>query len=312
MELGLMVEPQMGGSYADLVSLAKWAEASGFDTFARSDHYFSSGAPPHVTDALTSLGGLAHETQRIKLTALVTPITFRHPGVIAKTASTLSEMSDGRFELGVGTGWMELEHEVFGIRLPPLGERFDRLEQALAYLWTAFGRRTGGFHGSHYGLADVDVLPQVGTAAPIVIGGSGMKRTPALAGTYADEYNMFVTGQSVLDARLAVMRRAATEAGRDPDRIKLSMAVSPVVGDDAADYAERLAERASARDMTPEEYETVLDERHIPHGTADLVGEQFDEMASWGVDRVYLQQFEPLDGIDLDAVRRTAALLRDL
>lgn len=309
MELGFMVEPQIGGSYADLVRLATWAEANGFASFARADHYFSSRPAPHVTDALTSLAGLARETTSIKLTVLVTPITFRHPAVIAKTAATLSEMADGRFELGVGTGWMELEHEVFGLDLPPLGERFDRFEESLGYLWSAFGRSHGGFHGEHFVLADVDVLPTVGTSVPLVIGGSGMRRTPALAGRYADEYNMFVTGQEVLGKRLAVMREAARTAQRDPDRIKVSMAVAPVVGDDRADYHARRDERAAARKMAPPDYEAMLAERHIPHGTADEVASQFTEMASWGVHRIYLQQLDPLDAIDLDGVARTAALL---
>lgn len=302
MELGLMVEPQMGGTYQQLLDLAQWAEAAGLDSFARSDHYLNMTHPEHATDALTSFGGLARETTTINLTVLVTPLTFRHPGVIAKTAGTLHEMSGGRFELGVGTGWMEAEHEAFAIDLPPLGERFDRFEDALGYLWAAFGRTSGPHGGPHFRLADIEVLPRVGEHTPIIIGGSGMKRTPTLAGRFADEYNMFATDRATLDERLAVMRRSAVAAGRDPDAIKISMAVSPMSGRDKADYAERLAASAGSRGMRPDEYARMLTDRGVPHGTVDHVAEAITAWTTWGVDRVYLQQFEPLATIDVDRV----------
>lgn len=309
MEVGLMVEPQVGGTYDELLELARWAEAAGVDAFARSDHYTNMAHSAHATDALTTFGGLARETERIKLTVLVTPLTFRHPGVIAKTAATLMEMSGDRFELGIGTGWMEAEHEQFGIELGPLGQRFNRFEEALGYLWAAFGRSQGGFSGEHFQLADFDVLPEVGERAPIVIGGSGMKRTPSLAGRYADEYNMFVTDRETLDARLAVMRDAATAAGRDPDAIKVSMVVSPVVGSDQADYEQAMERRAADRDMPPDEYRELLDGRGIPHGTADAVAARLREIGTWGVARIYLQDFAALDHIDTD---RWGVLVRAL
>lgn len=312
MEIGLMVEPQVGGTYPRLLELAKWAEAEGFDAFARSDHYLSSGSAPHVTDALTSFGGLAAETSVIRLTVLVTPITFRHPAVIAKTAGTLNEMSGARFELGVGTGWMELEHEAFGIALPAMGLRYSRFEEALEYLWAAFGRTAGGFSGEHFTLADIDVVPSVGQTTPIVIGGSGAKKTPTLAGRYADEYNVFTMAKAPLEARVGVMRAAAKDAGRDAGAIKVSMAVNPIVADDEAAHRELLAERAAARNIEVDEYVAMLDDRHIPHGTADRVASQFAAIASWGVGRVYLQQFAALDEIDTDLVGQTAALIRGL
>ncbi len=310
MELGLMVEPQVGGTYDELAALAKWAEATGLDAFARSDHYTNMATSTHATDALTSFGGLARETSSIKLTVLVTPLTFRHPAVIAKTAATLDEMSGGRFELGIGTGWMEPEHDLFGMELGPLGQRFDRLEEALGYLWAAFGRAPGGFSGVHFDLADIEVLPRVEESTPIVIGGSGMKRTPTLAGRYADEYNMFVTGKETLDARLAVMRTAADTAGRDADAIKISMAVSPVFGSDRSEYEQALARRAAGRNMDAADYVAVLDDRDIPHGTVDAVAERLTEMASWGVGRFYLQQFAALDDVDTESLATLTEALR--
>jgi alkanesulfonate monooxygenase SsuD/methylene tetrahydromethanopterin reductase-like flavin-dependent oxidoreductase (luciferase family) len=312
METGLMVEPQVGGTYAELLELAQWAEHHGFDSFARSDHYMNMATSASATDALTTFGGLARETERIKLTVLVTPLTFRHPAVLAKTAGTLHEMSGGRFELGVGTGWMEPEHETFGLELPQLGRRFDRFEEALGYLWAAFGRADGGYSGDYFTLGDVAVLPRVGDGAPIIIGGSGMKRTPTLAGTYADEYNMFVTTQETLDARVTVMREAAIAAGRSPEAIKVSMAVSPIVGDDESDYQDQLRSRAVARGLEPDAYAERLTEAGVPHGTSDEVVAKFAEIASWGVDRVYLQSFSALHEVDTERLGKTAAQLRSM
>lgn len=312
MQIGLMVEPQVGGTYAELLDLARWAEAQGFDAFARSDHYLNMSTSAHATDALTTMAGLARDTRRIRLTVLVTPVTFRHPAVIAKTAATIAEMSDDRFELGMGTGWMEPEHELFGIDLPPLGSRFDQFEESLGYVRAAFDRHGGGFSGERFRLADIPVLPSVDAAVPIIIGGSGMRRTPTLAGRYADEYNMFATTRATLEARATVMREAAAEAGRDPDAIALSMVTSPIVGDDDAEYAERLGAAAAARDLEPEAYAERLDEIGMPHGTADAVAAQYAEIASWGVGRVYLQSFSALADVDTERIGKTADLIRGI
>jgi alkanesulfonate monooxygenase SsuD/methylene tetrahydromethanopterin reductase-like flavin-dependent oxidoreductase (luciferase family) len=204
-----MVEPQLGGSYERLLALARWAEDIGLDSFARSDHYLHFGTSSPATDALTTFGGLARETERIQLVVLVTPITFRHPAVIAKTAATIDEMSGGRLGLGIGTGWMEPEHEAFGMDLPDLTERFDRFAETLAYVRAATSG-SGGFRGTHYELRPIDVLPRP-EALPIIVGGSGMRRTPTLAGRFADEYNIFTCERELFEQRVAVMRAAPDE-----------------------------------------------------------------------------------------------------
>ncbi len=203
MELGLMVEPQFGGSYQRLLELARWSEEQGLDAFARSDHYLNGEESAHATDALTSFGGLASETERIELVSLVSPLTFRHPGVLAKTAATLDEMSGGRFALGIGTGWMEAEHDAFGIELYTLREGFSRLFETLSYVRAAFAG-TEGFSGRHYDLAaGFEVLPRP-VNVPIVVGGSGMKKTPTMAGRFADEYNMFATDTETIEKRICI------------------------------------------------------------------------------------------------------------
>ena len=154
MELGLMTEPQLGMTYAELLGAARFAERAGLAVFARSDHFdFPRFDSPHATEAFTTLAGLAEATERIELCVLVSPITFRHPGIIAKMSATIDEMSGGRLALGVGTGWMPEEHELLGLDFPELGERFDRFEESLAYLTAAFSGEGRGFTGEHYTLA---------------------------------------------------------------------------------------------------------------------------------------------------------------
>lgn len=311
MEVAFMTEPQAGGTYAELLDLALWAEKEGFDAFARSDHYQDGGSSVPATDAFATLAGLARETSTIKLNVLVSPLTFRHPGNIAKVAATIDEMSGGRLELGVGTGWMESEHQVFGFHFPPWKERFERLEETLAYLRAAFGRVPGGFDGRYYRLADVPILPEPTGALPIVIGGGGPRKTPTLAGRYGDELNMFSRSVEDLVARRDVMREAAADAGRDPTAIKLTLVGYPIIGDDEADYRDRLAARAANRGREVDEYEAFLESRGMLAGTVEQVREQLDRFADVGVGRYYVQVYAPLRDIDRDDAGRVLALLSD-
>lgn len=304
MEFGLMVEPQMGGTYTELLTLARAAEDAGFTAFARSDHYLAGEDSAAATDALTTIGGLARETDSIKLTVLVTPLTFRHPGVIAKTAATLDEMSGGRFELGVGTGWMESEHRAFGIQLPEIRARFSLLFETLAYIHAATGRSNGGFIGRHFRLEDIEVLPQPAEQLPIIIGGMGKQRTPSIAGRFADEYNMFACNAADLAARLQVMESSATEVSRDPSEVKVSITSSAIIGENEAEYREALGAAASARDKEPAELEAILNERRMLHGTYEQAAAIIADYGRQGVGRIYIQHFAPLADIDPDEVTR--------
>lgn len=302
MELGLFTEPQMGGTYEDLLRLARWAEAKGLDVFARSDHYLNMDESAAATDAMATLAGLARDTQRIQLAVLVAPLTFRHPAVMAKTAATIDEMAGGRLAFGVGTGWMESEHEAFGLDLPDLGERFEKLTEALAYMRAAFDEGAAGFSGSHYSLQEVNVLPKPRGPLPIIVGGAGPRKTPTLAGRYADEYNSFVGRIDTLPDRLEVMRDAAVAAGRDPDSITVSLAGPAVVGRDRSDFADVIGERAAERDMSPTDYEAMLQERKIPHGTPEQAAASIIGYRSSSVGRYYLQEYAALTDIDTDLV----------
>jgi len=299
MELGLFTEPQLGGSYRRLVELAQWAEDNGLDAFARSDHYLHGETTAHATDALVSLAGVASETDSIRLITLVSPITFRHPAVMAKAATTIDEISGGRFTLGVGTGWMESEHEAFGMELPAIGERFERLTEALGYIRTVF-EGGGTVDGEYYSLNAPSVSPAGSDDLKIVIGGSGKRRTPTLAGQFADEYNLFVTDGESFAQRVGVMREAAQRAGRNPDEILISMAGPAWVYEDDAAHREALAERGAKKDLSSDEYSAFLDERNVPHGPPERASEAIRRMADLGVGRYYVQEFSSLEEVDLD------------
>jgi alkanesulfonate monooxygenase SsuD/methylene tetrahydromethanopterin reductase-like flavin-dependent oxidoreductase (luciferase family) len=298
MEFGLMVEPQMGGTYKDLLAIARAAEKAGYASIARSDHYLADEKSLPATDALTTMAGLARETESIKLTVLVTPLTFRHPGVIAKTATTLDEMSGGRFELGVGTGWMESEHRVFGIKLPELRTRFSLLFETLAYVHSVVGRTSGGYSGRHFNLEDIDILPRPAAKLPIIVGGLGMKRTPAIAGRFADEYNTFACDAETLAGRVGVMTATAAEVGRDAGAVKVSITTQALIGDDESEYRDVLGAAAAEQEKDAGELETTYRDRRMLHGTFDQAAEQVAQYAAEGVGRIYIQHYSPLQELD--------------
>lgn len=303
MELGLFVEPQLGGSYERLVELAQWSEKCGLAAFARSDHYFHREVTAHATDAMVSLAGVATATETIRLVTLVSPITFRHPAVMAKAATTLDEISAGRFTLGVGTGWMESEHEAFGMDLPPVGERFDRLAEALAYIRAVFNGG-GVVDGEHYSLRAPSILPEGSEGLRIVVGGEGRTKTPTLAGRFADEYNMFVTDAETLAQRVSVMKGAAEAVGRDPHEVMVSMAGPGFVYEDDETYHAALTARGAKKDMSPYEYEAFLDTRLVPHGPPWRARKGIERLAELGVGRYYVQEMTSLEDVDLTRLAR--------
>lgn len=296
-----MTEPHLGGTYEQQLEAAKWAEVEELTSFARCDHYLSGGDPtPSATDAFAVLAGLARETSDIRLCVLVTPITFRHPAVIVKNATTIDEMSGGRLDLGIGTGWMELEHEAFGMPFPDWGERWSRFEEALDYLEAAFGPDPAVFDGRHYTL-NANVRPKP-TGIRTVIGGSGAKRTPTLAGTRADEYNFFLCPADEARAKIAVMREAAGD--RDVEATVMGPAI---VGRDETAYQERLSRSAARRGVTPEEIEKRYVDSGLLVGTPQRVAETVAALEEAGVQRIYVQW---LDLEDLDGMRDSVTIVR--
>ncbi len=309
MQWALMTEPHTGMSYDTLLAMAQFAERSGLDAFARSDHFFADRIDrPNATDAFATLAGLARDTNRVELVVLVSPITFRHPGVIAKSAATIDEMSAGRFALGVGTGWMEAEHVKFGLPFPALGERFARLEESFAYLHHALGRASGPYAGDYYALENSDVYPRR-PGVRLIVGGTGERRTPRLAGTYGDEYNFTLRPEADPKVRIGRVRAAAERAGRDPGSITLSVMTQVVTGETPPEFARNLARVAAADPWGSDP--TTIEKHHrgrgLPIGTGPEVRERIAQIAALGVSRIYVQHFGPYE---TDLLEETFGVLR--
>ena len=302
MDLRIFTEPQQGASYDDLLRVARAAEDGGFSAFFRSDHFLAMGdgdGLPGPTDAWTSLAGLARETSTIRLGTLVTSATFRSPGILAVQVAQVDQMSGGRVELGLGAGWFEAEHAAYAVPFPPVGERFDRLAEQLEIitgLWETAAGETFSFSGAQYTVTDSPALPKpVQPRIPVIIGGMGRKRTPALAARFATEYNgVFVSPQDTA-TQFARVRDACEQAGRDPGELTFSSAVTVAVGKDDAE----VARRAQAIGADVDELRRI--------GVAGTPAEAVDALgrfAEVGSTRAYLQV---LDLSDLDHVELIAS-----
>lgn len=303
MELRIFTEPQQGASYDDLVAVAKRAEDLGFGAFFRSDHYLAMGdvsGRPGPSDAWITLAGIARETSTIRLGTLVTSATFRLPGVLAIEVANVDAMSGGRVELGLGAGWFEQEHAAYGIPFPPTGERFDRLQEQLEIitgLWSATDAYS--FDGTHYQLKDSPALPKpaqrngIRGGVPVVIGGHGKKRTPALAARYADEFNVAFSPLDVARAQFGRVREAAEKIGRAADSLTYSAAQVVCVGRDEAQLDRRAA--AIGRDKAQLREDGVA-------GTPAEAVDRLAALAEAGAERVYLQVLDLHDLEQLDLI----------
>ncbi len=299
MDFRVFVEPQQGATYSQLLAVAQTAESLGFSAFFRSDHYLAMKCEglPGPTDSWVTLAGIARETATIRLGTLVTSATFRYPGPLAISVAQIDEMSGGRVEFGIGAGWFEAEHRAYGIPFPPLGERFDRLEEQLAIItgmWATPVGETFDFAGAHYTVAGSPALPKPAQRPhpPIVIGGGGPKRTPALAARYASEFNLAFPTLEFAGTQLGRVRAALRDAGRDPDDITYSAAFVVCAARDEAELARRAA--AIGREVVELRKNSPL------VGTPEEIADRIGAFVSAGIQRVYLQL---LDLSDLDHLR---------
>ncbi len=294
MDFRAFVEPQQGGTYADQLAVARAAEALGYSAFFRSDHYvaLSGDGLPGPTDSWVTLAAIARETSSIRLGTMVTAATFRHPGPLAISVAQVDEMSSGRVELGIGAGWFEAEHRAYAIPFPPLGERFDRLTEQLRIitgLWTTPVGNTFDYSGRHYTVAESPALPKPVQSPhpPIIIGGAGAKRTPALAAAFAAEFNLPFAPADALKAQYERVAAALTDAGRAPDSLTYSAAFVLCAGRDDAE----IARRADAIGWEVDELRNNSPVAGTPAEIADKLG----TFASIGVQRVYLQLLDMSD-----------------
>jgi F420-dependent oxidoreductase-like protein len=285
----VLMEPRHGARYAEILALALATERAGFDAFFRSDHLM--GVDPHdptyrPTDCWTTLAGLARETARVRLGALVGAATFRQPGLLATIVASVDEMSGGRVELGLGTGWYEREHAAFGIPFPPRAERFDRLEEQLAVITGLWAGPGFTFEGAHYRVEENAGPPRPAQDPhpPIIIGGTGPKRTPAIAARYASEFNGALTvdgGAAGLRDRFAVFARACEGIGRDPADARRSAVLPVACGATPAETERRAAVIGSE-----------LMRANAAIGSPAQVAERIGELADAGADTVYLHIYD--------------------
>lgn len=303
MRLVIFTEPQQGASYDDQLRVARAAEDSGFEGYFRSDHFVRMGGGnplPGPTDSWVTLAGLAVQTSRIRLGTLVTSATFRLPGPLAIAVAQADAMSGGRIELGLGSGWFEAEHAAYGIPFPPVAERFDRLEEQLEIitgLWDTPAGSSYHFQGKHYQVIDSPALPKpVQTPRPpVIVGGHGKKRTPALAARFADEFNVPFAALADIPPQYERVRAACKAIGRDELPV-FSAAVTVCVGTDDAS----VRRRASAIGRTPEKLRAT-------GGVVGTPGEAIETIhayASAGATRLFLQV---MDLTDLDHVELIAS-----
>lgn len=303
MDFRVFLEPQQGATYDDQLAVAQAAESLGYSAFFRSDHYvaMSGEGLPGPTDSWVTLAGIARETSSIRLGTLVTSATFRFPGPLAISVAQVDAMSRGRIEFGIGAGWFEAEHRAYGIPFPALGERFNRLEEQLEIItamWATPLGQTYDFTGTHYTITASPALPKPVQLPhpPIIIGGGGARRTPALAARYAAEFNLAFPTLEFAPVQIGRVRTALQTTGRGADDIIFSAAFAVCAGRDDAEVARRAT--AISRDVDELRANTPL------AGTPGEIVDRLAPFAEAGVQRVYLQL---LDTGDLEHLEFFAA-----
>jgi F420-dependent oxidoreductase-like protein len=307
----LMIEGQEGVSWDDWLALADTAERLGFEGLFRSDHYFSGDGVGGrgSTDAWTVLAALAARTERIRLGTLVSPVTFRLPSVLAKSAATVDAISGGRVEIGMGAGWWTEEHTQFGFPFPSTIERFEMLEEQLEIVHRLFTEDRFTFEGKHYALSDAEFLPKPvqRPRPPIVIGGKKvgpwMQR---LIGAWADEFNTVGGAPEEVRDRFERARDGVAAAGRAPDSLVTSLMTWVFVAPTEDEYVTKL-ERARSIDPTAGSFDAYRAdiEADCIVGAPERAAERLSEYAAAGVERIMLNHelYDDLEMLELLATQ---------
>ena len=286
---------QARGSYETLLTLSKWSEQNNIERIGLPDHYIvgkqrhNKNEPTPALDLLTASAGLVRDTEKMVYSILVSPITFRHPSVLVKMASTINDMAKGRFRLGVGTGWLEIEHDLYGIPFPDLKTRFEMLEESLLYIREALSGNNNGFQGEHYQLKEFPVEPASLQDIPIIIGGGGKVKTPTLAGKYSEEFNIYAGPKEILAKSISLFREVAGDNGRDLKKLEITTACPPVVGLTKEGVGESLTVAAKALAQTEDEIASTWREKNYLFGTPDEVASTLSMCQEVGIEAVYLQ-----------------------
>jgi F420-dependent oxidoreductase-like protein len=308
MRICLMIEGQENVTWADWRRLAVAAETAGFEGLFRSDHYMSVMAREErgSLDAWATLCALAPLTERIRLGTMVSPATFRHPSMLAKTVVTADHVSGGRVELGLGAGWQEREHAAYGFPFPALRERMDVLAEQLEIVRGSWDEGPFAFSGEHYTLAEAEHLPKPVQKPhpPLVIGGTAGPRSARLAARFADEYNTIFADAATCAERRDKVRAACEEIDRDPDTITFSLMTGLAIGEDAADVERRAVEILQWTGRPTDDPGESLREQNFVVGMVPEVLDQLRALERAGVERIFLQHLVHRDLEVLELIGR--------
>ncbi len=314
MEVTLMIEGQEDVTWADWVAIAEACERSGVGTLFRSDHYYSveDQSERGSLDALNTLAGLAAITEKLRLGTMVSPATFRHPSVFAKSIVTIDQISGGRVEPALGAGWWDREHEAYGFDLPELGPRMDAFEEQLEVITRQWDDGAFSFDGKHFKIVDLDALPKPvqRPRPPFIIGGSGGPRSLRIAARWADEYNTVFAGPEELAEMRAKLDSACEKQGRDPVTLPLSVMTGWIVGRtraDVIDYASRLSRWKGEGD----DGEKFLAEQRdaVITGTVEEAVERLRALHEAGCHRIMAQHLLHRDTEAIELIGREIAPL---
>ncbi len=261
--------------FPTVIAQAREAESAGFDSVFVMDHFYQLpmlGSPDQpMLEAYTALGALATATERVQLGTLVTGNTYRNPTLLAKIITTLDVVSQGRAILGIGTGWFELEHEQLGFEFGTFTDRFNRLDEALQIILPMLQGERPTFSGTWYRASEALANPRFRDRIPLMIGGSGEKKTIPLAARHFDHLNV-IAGFDELPGKLAVVRRRCEEIGRDPATLETSMLVTALVDDNA----------------TPDQIPAAMGQRMVAGGAESVAEQLKTKVLDAGIDSLII------------------------
>jgi F420-dependent oxidoreductase-like protein len=314
MRVALMIEGQEDVTWEDWVALAETCERAGIEALFRSDHYVSvmGQRARGALDAWGTINALAARTSSLRLGTMVSPASFRHPSVLAKLATTADHVSGGRIELGLGTGWSEVEHTAYGFPFLSMGERMDVLAEQLEIIHDGHWRASEpySFSGKHYTLENLEARPRPVQSPhpPLIMGGAAGPRAARLAARFADEYNTVMPTVDEVAQRRAAIAAACESAGREA--IPFSLMTTTIVGADAAEVDRRAA---ALEAWTGQAVDREQAAATWIFGTVDQAVERLRDYAAAGASRVFLQHLvhrdlESVELIGRELVPAVAAL----
>lgn len=285
--------------FPTVIAQASEAEAAGFDSVFVMDHFYQLpglGTPDQpMLEAYTALGALATATSRVQLGTLVTGNTYRNPTLLAKAITTLDVVSQGRAVLGIGTGWFELEHDQLGYEFGTFTDRFNKLGEALQIILPMLSGERPTFSGKYYRTVDAMANPRFRDHIPLMIGGSGEKKTIPLAAKHFDHLNL-ITGFDQLRHKVDVVKRNCEQIGRDPATLETSMLVMALINEKATE------------DLIPDDFR-----QNVVFGGAEQIAEQIEtKVLAAGVDGVILSPVTNIDGYHPGGITAVGKLLKPL